>query len=113
MRRAVPVSLLSACALTVLPACGGTDGRRGNGGRGHRGSGHRAGRRPRRAELTTTLVDPALYVTESDTGALTAVSDALALGDLTDEDGSAVMVTPTRTTSPTSRSATRRAVRTR
>jgi Cu-Zn family superoxide dismutase len=35
---------------------------------------------------------PALFVTGSGTGSLTAVTDALTLGDLTDDDGSAVMV---------------------
>ncbi|MGY1679187.1 superoxide dismutase family protein [Geodermatophilus sp. SYSU D01176] len=35
---------------------------------------------------------PLLYVTEAGTGALTAVTDALTLDQLTDEDGSAVMV---------------------
>jgi Cu-Zn family superoxide dismutase len=35
---------------------------------------------------------PILYVTESGTGSLTAVTDALTLADLTDADGSAVMV---------------------
>ena len=35
---------------------------------------------------------PSLYVTGSGTGSLTAVTDALTLADLTDEDGSAVMV---------------------
>ena len=35
---------------------------------------------------------PVLYVTESGVGSLTAVTDALALTDLTDEDGSAVLV---------------------
>ena len=35
---------------------------------------------------------PTLYVTESGAGSLTAVIDALALADLTDDDGSAVMV---------------------
>ncbi len=35
---------------------------------------------------------PLLYVTEAGTGSLTAVSDALTLTDLTDDDGSAVMV---------------------
>jgi Cu-Zn family superoxide dismutase len=35
---------------------------------------------------------PALYVTESGSGSLTAVTDALALPDLTDDDGAAVMV---------------------
>jgi Cu-Zn family superoxide dismutase len=35
---------------------------------------------------------PALYVAESGAGSLTAVTDALALADLTDDDGSAVMV---------------------
>ena len=35
---------------------------------------------------------PALYVTDAGTGTLTAVTDALTLDQLTDEDGSAVMV---------------------
>jgi superoxide dismutase, Cu-Zn family len=35
---------------------------------------------------------PLLYVTESGTGSLTAVTDALTVSDLTDADGSAVMV---------------------
>lgn len=35
---------------------------------------------------------PALYVTESGAGSLTAVTDALTLADLTDDDGSAAMV---------------------
>jgi Cu-Zn family superoxide dismutase len=35
---------------------------------------------------------PSLYVAESGTGSMTAVTDALALADLTDDDGSAVMV---------------------
>jgi Cu-Zn family superoxide dismutase len=35
---------------------------------------------------------PSLYVAESGAGSLTAVTDALTLDDLTDEDGSAVMV---------------------
>ena len=35
---------------------------------------------------------PSLYVAESGTGSLTTVTDALALSDLTDDDGSAVMV---------------------
>ncbi len=35
---------------------------------------------------------PSLYVTESGTGSMTAVTDALALTDITDDDGSAVMV---------------------
>ena len=35
---------------------------------------------------------PVLYVGQSGTGDLTAVTDALALADLTDDDGSAVMV---------------------
>lgn len=35
---------------------------------------------------------PVLYVGQSGTGELTAVTDALALADLTDDDGSAVMV---------------------
>jgi Cu-Zn family superoxide dismutase len=35
---------------------------------------------------------PSLYVAESGTGSMTAVTDALALTDLTDDDGSAVMV---------------------
>jgi len=35
---------------------------------------------------------PLLYVTEAGTGSLTAVTDALSLADLTDDDGSAVMV---------------------
>ena len=39
---------------------------------------------------------PTLYVTESGTGSLTAVIDALALADLTDDDGSAVMVHASR-----------------
>jgi superoxide dismutase, Cu-Zn family len=39
---------------------------------------------------------PTLYVAESGTGSLTAVTDALALADLTDDDGSAVMVHASR-----------------
>lgn len=39
---------------------------------------------------------PTLYVTESGTGSLTAVIDALALADLADDDGSAVMVHASR-----------------
>lgn len=39
---------------------------------------------------------PTLYVAESGTGSLTAVIDALALADLTDDDGSAVMVHASR-----------------
>ena len=39
---------------------------------------------------------PTLYVTESGTGSLTAVLDALTLADLTDDDGSAVMVHASR-----------------
>jgi Cu-Zn family superoxide dismutase len=35
---------------------------------------------------------PSLYVAGSGTGSLTAITDALALADLTDDDGSAVMV---------------------
>jgi len=35
---------------------------------------------------------PSLFVEQSGTGSLTAVTDALSLADLTDEDGSAVMV---------------------
>lgn len=35
---------------------------------------------------------PVLYVTESGSGSLTAVTDAFAISDLTDADGSAVMV---------------------
>jgi Cu-Zn family superoxide dismutase len=35
---------------------------------------------------------PSLYVTDSGSGSLTFVTDALALADLTDDDGSAVMV---------------------
>jgi superoxide dismutase, Cu-Zn family len=35
---------------------------------------------------------PALYVTESGTGSLTAVTDAVTLADLTDDDGTAAMV---------------------
>ena len=35
---------------------------------------------------------PSLYVAESGTGSMTVVTDALALPDLTDDDGSAVMV---------------------
>jgi Cu-Zn family superoxide dismutase len=35
---------------------------------------------------------PSLYVGESGAGSMTAVTDALALSDLTDDDGSAVMV---------------------
>jgi Cu-Zn family superoxide dismutase len=35
---------------------------------------------------------PLLYVTQSGTGSLTAVTDALTVSDLTDADGSAVMV---------------------
>jgi superoxide dismutase, Cu-Zn family len=35
---------------------------------------------------------PSLYVSQSGTGSMTAVTDALALTDLTDDDGSAVMV---------------------
>ena len=39
---------------------------------------------------------PSLYVAESGTGSMTAVIDALALTDLTDDDGSAVMVHASR-----------------
>jgi superoxide dismutase, Cu-Zn family len=39
---------------------------------------------------------PTLYVTGSGTGSFTAVTDALALADLTDDDGSAVMVHASR-----------------
>jgi Cu-Zn family superoxide dismutase len=39
---------------------------------------------------------PTLYVTGSGTGSLTVVIDALALADLTDDDGSAVMVHASR-----------------
>jgi Cu-Zn family superoxide dismutase len=35
---------------------------------------------------------PTLYVTDSGTGSLTFVTSALTLADLTDDDGSAVMV---------------------